>query len=103
MAHCLDFAMKKAIIFHQSDYSLTHLSHPHSFGNLEATKKIAINAKHIARGFGIVDKDITLFEDMPVERIDKEISGIKQQLLAVGKKGKRAFLFVYCTGHRGSD
>ena len=78
MTHCVSFAAKKAIIFHQSDYSLTHLLNVSSFGNLEATKKIAANAMHIARGFGIAEKDITLIEDMPIKKMKEELNAIKQ-------------------------
>ena len=57
MSNCLDVAVKKALIFHQDDYSLTRLVYK-DFGDLTATKKDAANATKIAHGLGIANKDI---------------------------------------------
>ena len=53
MRECVDFAEKRALIFHQEDYSLARLVYPKKFQDLPDTKKDAINATHIAHGFGI--------------------------------------------------
>ena len=68
MTKCTKFAAMKAIIIHQDDYSLTKLVYD-SFGDIPATKKDAINATHIAHGFGISDKDIIYFENTEVKQM----------------------------------
>ena len=63
MEECLDFVEKKALIFHQEDYSLAKLAYK-EMENLPATKMDANVATQIAQGFGIKNKNITNIEDM---------------------------------------
>ena len=57
MDECVEFGLSKAVIIHQADYSLTQMLHD-SFGPLPATKKDAVHARQLARGFGILEQDI---------------------------------------------
>ena len=66
----------RALIFHQSDYSLTRLLYAGAFKPLPPTKEDAINAAHIARGLGIADKDIERFEDVHIDEIQRRITAI---------------------------
>ena len=57
MTECMDVVAKKAVIFHQSDFSLTRLKYK-GFDDLPNTSKDANNARQLAMGFGIAKKDI---------------------------------------------
>ena len=75
MASCLHFAKKKALIFHQEDYSLTQLVY-NDFTPLPNTKTIAANAANIAQGFGIASRDINYIEDMSIPEVEKVVQKI---------------------------
>ena len=102
MSKCVDFAAKKAIILHQSDYSLTRLVEK-EFVDLPQTKKDALHATQIAYGFGIAEKDITFIEDMPITAIHKVFNNVKREFIELSKKNRRTFLFVYAAGHGIAD
>ena len=78
MSDCVPFAAKKALIFHQADYSLMRLV-VEDFGNLSATKRDAETATHIAHGFGIKDKDIVSIENMTIAEIDQKVNAVKRE------------------------
>ena len=63
----------------------------------------AVNAKHIAHGFGISDSDITCIEDLPLNEINSIIIKTKKELKGLARQGKRSFLFVYGAGHGVAD
>ena len=98
MTECIDFVAKKAIIFRQADYSLTKLVHQ-EFVHLPITKNASMHATQMARGFGVLDKDITYIEDMTIEHVDKVVKRIEKSIKALAEEGKRTFLFIYCAGH----
>lgn len=98
MTKCIPFAAKKALIIHQSDYSSTRMVHP-TFGDLETTKQDAINATHLAHGFGIADRDIVYFNDLDLPTMNKRVNDIKRELMYFTNQGKPAFLLVYGAGH----
>ena len=58
MRECIDFHTKKAVIIHQDDYSLTRYLYPNKFKDLRATNRDKVTATHIAKGFGIRDRNI---------------------------------------------
>ena len=64
--------MKKALIFHQEDYSLTKLlgGGCSSCENIVYTKHDAKVATQHAKGFGIEEEDITYIEDMTITEIN---------------------------------
>ena len=80
MTKCVPFVAKKALIIHQSDYSSTRLICKNSFGDLPDTKQDAINATHLAHGFGIADHDIIYIEDVDLPTINKKIYVMKKEL-----------------------
>ena len=84
---CMEFAAKKAIIFHQRDYSLTRLLDCNgckSLTDLTFTKEDEKVATYIAHGFGITDKDITHVEDWTIEEIDNAIQEITEEFQILG-------------------
>ena len=103
MSNCLDLAEKKALIFHQADYSLTKLCHKDFSPSLPSTKEDAVTATHLARGFGIGDRNIVHIEDMSIEHIDEIMNKIKREFRVLGQQGRRTFLFVYCAGYGVAD
>ena len=84
MISCPDFGARKALIFHQEDYSLTKQMHPTLHGGLPTTKEDALTAKHMAHGFGIRDKDITYIEDMSIKHIDQVVDEVKREFRELG-------------------
>ena len=103
MTKCIQFAAKKALIIHQSDYSSTRMIHKNSFGDLIETKQDAINATHLAHGFGIADRDIVYFENLDLPIMNKKVKEIKMELRNLAKQGKPTFLLVYGAGHGVAD
>ena len=75
MKKCEDFSVRKALIFHQEDYTLARMIDAKGSAqwyDLPNTKQDAEIAKQIAHGFGIEDCDIVLIEDWTVVEI-KEV------------------------------
>ena len=104
MNECVDFVKKKAVIIHQSDYSLTRLAAPDkNLGDLPATKNDKVNATEIARGFNIPDSDIIYIEDMPREDMEKVFEKVCRELNIYSKARQRTFLLVYAAGHGIAD
>ena len=99
MTNCIPFAAKKALIIHQSDYSSTRMICKNSFGDLPSTKQDAINATHLAHGFGIADRDIVYFNNLDLPTMNKKVNDIKRELQTLAKQGKPTFLLVYGAGH----
>ena len=98
MTKCTPFAAKVAIIIHQDDYSLTKLIYD-TFDDLPATANDAVNATHIAHGFGIADKDILYFENTVIKKMNAKIDQVKREFRDLARQGKPTFLFVYGAGH----
>ena len=74
VAECIKFAAKKALIFHQKNYSLTQMLDCEgckSCKNLETTTYDKYIATYHAKGFGIEEKDITYIEDMTIDEINE--------------------------------
>ena len=94
-----DFEVKKALIFHQSDYSLTRLiAGCQNLKDLETTKDEAAKATYIAHGLGIMDANITYIEDMAAHEIEEIFNEIIEEFSELEKQGKKTFLFVYGAG-----
>ena len=107
MDECEDFAVKKAVIIHQADYSLTRLLHSQpTFGDLNETKNDAVHARQLARGFGILEHDIIEINDMDIDLINLKLRELKEEFNKINSQPgntKRQFLFVYCAGHGVAD
>ena len=97
------FTVKTAVIIHQKNYELLRLHYPKLFQDLPATEQDAINARKLAHGFNIPDEEIIFIEDKPITEIKKILWDIARRFKALGLKGERTFLFVYCAGHGVAD
>ena len=75
----ISFAAKKALIFTQSNYSLTrqiNCKGCKSLKDLEPTDFCKEKAAYIASGFGIVDTDIVFIENWTLEEINEIVKQI---------------------------
>ena len=94
--------MKAALIFAQSDYSLTAEVHD-TFGNLPFTAADAKHAYQLAKGFGIKEENIHVITDMPLPEINKLMTSLKKTVRECSSRGKRSFCFCYAAGHGVAD